>query len=466
MKRSTMNKIKEKDSGLSNWETRADRKAKGKAARKLAELESHAKLFIPKNRKDIIEVLEESNKGRIKELIPIRYGRMLASPFTFYRGSAALMAMDLAATPKSGLYVQVCGDCHIQNFGAFATPERKIVVDINDFDETLPAPWEWDLKRLAASLVLAAADNGMPSTVGRDSVLTLVSSYRKHCLQLSEMSHIEVWSSHVEVQQLLDLSTRDTRKRREKAVLEAIRKSSPEYLMEKFVENSKGKLRFKDIPPLLVHMEGVTAGVQEQEAFAAYRQTLRDHRRVLLEKYQMLDIARKVVGIGSVGTLCGVILLADTEDDILVLQLKEARRSVLEPYVGKSKYAHQGERVVTGQKLMQAATDQFLGWTTGVRAPHRHFFIRQLRDVKIGANTTYWGKDEFSTVPVLVGQILARAHARSGDSSFMRGYLGKSDKFDEAIADYAVAYARQTEADYDRFRKACKSGKLNAQILD
>jgi uncharacterized protein (DUF2252 family) len=218
--------------------------------------------------------------------------------------------------------------------------------------------------------------------------------------------------------------------------------------------------------PLLSHMKGVSAGKLEKEAFAAYHDTLRDHRRILLEKYEMVDIARKVVGIGSVGTTCGVVLLVGSDDDILVLQLKEARRSVLEPYAGKSKYEHQGERVVSGQKLMQAATDQFLGWTTGPHPPHRHFFVRQLRDVKVGANTTFWRRTEFKSIPPVAGKILARAHARSGDASFMRRYLGKHETFDEAIGKYAVAYAKQTERDYDVFFKACKSGKLKAQILE
>lgn len=446
--------------------SRSERKALGKAAREKAPIKSHSQLCLSKVKRDILELLEKSNEGRIKELIPLRWGRMLNSPFTFYRGSAALMARDLAGTPASGLIAQVCGDCHIHNFGAFATPERKIVLDINDFDETLPAPWEWDIKRLAASLVLAASENGFATEFGQDSAMRMVEAYRQHMALLSEMTHLEVWSHNVEMQELMDLSSGDSLKRRQKALEEAKRKSSPEFLSEKFVTMSGGKLRFKDIPPLLTHIEGVKAGDQEKEAFASYHDTLRDHRRVLLERYELIDLARKVVGIGSVGTLCGVLLLSASDDDCLILQVKEARKSVLEPYAGKSKYKHNGERVVAGQKLMQAATDQFLGWTTGVRAPFRHFFIRQLRDVKIGANTMLWSKADFKTVPPLVGKILARAHARSGDASFMRGYLGKSDAFELAIGKYAVAYARQTERDFAVFGKACKSGRLKVQILE
>lgn len=446
--------------------TKAERRALGKAARLSVPLASHAKPNISQTGRDIVDVLEKSNIGRVKELIPIRYGRMLVSPFTFYRGSAALMAMDMVHTAKSGLNVQACGDCHIHNFGAFATPERKIVIDINDFDETLPAPWEWDVKRLAASLVLAATTNGLPLDLGQDAASRMARGYREYMAELAEMTHLEVWYSHVELNKLLELSKGETRRRRQKYVEDALKKSSPEVLMEKLVTSASGRLRFKDIPPLLVHMEGVSAGEQEKEAFEGYVQTLREHRRVLLNRYEMVDIARKVVGVGSVGTMCGVILLASSEDDILVLQLKEARQSVLEPYAGKSAYKHQGERVVTGQKLMQAASDSFLGWATGPRPPHRHFYLRQLRDVKIGVNTVLWEREDFRTVSPIAGQILARAHARSGDASFVRGYLGKSDAFDEAITSYATAYAKQTERDYNQFKKACKSGALKAQSID
>ncbi len=446
--------------------TRAERKDLGKSARQKASLESHAKLHIPQSGRDVIALLEKSNVGRIKELVPIRYGRMLASPFTFYRGSAALMAFDLAATPTSECIVQACGDCHIQNFGAFATPERKIVVDINDFDETLPAPWEWDVKRLAASLVLAATANELSPDVGQNAAFIMAQAYREHIAELSEMSLLEAWYSHVQANTIVEMSTNETRKRQEKQLKEALARSSPEILMEKFTVTANGKVRFKDIPPLLCHIQGVTAGQQEKLAFEAYRKTLPEDRRVLLDKFEMVDIARKVVGIGSVGTLCGVILLASSEQDMLILQLKEARKSVLEPYTGPSKYEHQGQRVVVGQKLMQAASDMFLGWATGPRPPHRHFFIRQLRDVKIGVNTALWDKNDFKFLPALAGQILARAHARTGDASFIRGYLGKTNAFDEAISSYAVAYAKQTERDYRQFVKACKSGSLNAQSID
>lgn len=444
--------------------TRAERKEAGKLARQKAPLQSHSKTMVV--RRDIVKVLEQSNKGRVPELIPVRYGRMLASPFTFYRGSASLMALDLARTQSSGITVQACGDCHIQNFGAFATPERKIVIDINDFDETLPAPWEWDVKRLAASLVLAASSNGFDADLGKEAAYQMTQSYREHIDELSKLTALEVWYSHIQLGKVLQASMSDTRRRLQEQLKSAIEKSSSEVIMEKMTVLSKGRLRFKDIPPLLCHIEDLRVDQEARHNFKHYRQSLPEDRRILLDKYELVDLARKVVGIGSVGTVCGVALLAGQENDALILQIKEARESVLEPYAGRSKYEHHGQRVVAGQKLMQAASDIFLGWTTGRKPEQRHFFVRQLRDVKIGVNTALWNKADFKTFPAIAGQILARAHARSSDASMMRGYLGKSDEFDEAIAHYALAYAKQTEHDYQQFVKACKSGLLKAQTLD
>jgi uncharacterized protein (DUF2252 family) len=437
----------------------------GKMARDKCPLESHSKINIPSAGRDVIAIIEKSNDGRIQELIPIRYARMLESPFTFYRGSAALMAADLAQTPASGFIVQACGDCHIQNFGAFATPERNIVVDINDFDETLPAPWEWDVKRLAASLVLAAAANNFSLELGQEAAYAMAERYREHMNELSKMPALDIWYSRVDHTQFFKLASEEGVQRAKKMLKEAIAKSSPEVMMEKLTTISNGRLRFKDMPPLLCHVEGVSAGETEKEAFEEYRKSLPEDRRVLIDKFEMVDIARKVVGIGSVGTSCGVILMSSSEQDSLILQLKEARQSVLEPYAGASKYAHHGQRVVAGQKLMQAASDMFLGWLTGKRKPYRHFFIRQLRDVKIGANTALWTKTDFKTLPKLVGEILARAHGRSGDPAALRGYLGKNDAFENAITSYATAYAKQTERDYNQFLKACRSGRLKVQEL-
>lgn len=447
-----------------NSATRAERKEFGKAARQRASLDSQSKTNIKRTGRDIVEVLSISNLGRIPELIPLRYGRMLQSPFNFFRGSAALMAMDLAATPNTGIIVQACGDCHIHNFGAFATPERKIVADINDFDETLPAPWEWDVKRLAASLVLAATTKGFSIGVGQNAAIVMARAYREQIALLAGMTSMEVWYSHIEVSKLIEKSAGESRRRMQQQLQEAVEKSTAEVLMEKLTVVTNGRMRFRDIPPLLCHLQDIHVGEETKAAFQSYRSTLTDDRRVLLDKFELVDIARKVVGIGSVGTVCGVLLFAGAENDALVLQIKEARPSVLEPFAGKSKYAHHGQRVVCGQKLMQAASDMFLGWTTGREPEKRHFFIRQLRDVKIGVNTGYWSKGDFEQFPQLAGEILARAHARSGDPSILRGYLGRSERFDEAIGSYAVAYAKQTEHDYHQFVRACKTGVLKAQV--
>ena len=446
--------------------SRAERKALGRAARLKVPRANQAKIMIRQSGRDITRVLEESNKGRVPELIPIRYGRMLTSPFTFFRGSAALMAQDLAGTPNSGFIVQACGDCHIQNFGVFATPERKIVVDINDFDETLPAPWEWDVKRLAASLVLAATANKFSAGLGQEAAFLMAQAYSRYMSELSQLSSLQVWYSHIEVDKAMGIAMSETRRRMQGLLKEGMAKSSIEVMMDKLTVKVDGQPRFKDIPPLLCHIEDWKVGHESKQAFDEYLKTLPEDRRVLLDNFKMVDLARKVVGIGSVGTVCGIVLLVGSDNDALILQIKEARKSVLEPYVGASKYSHQGQRVVCGQKLMQAASDMFLGWTTGRAPARRHFFVRQLRDVKIGVNTAYWSKQDFKVLPKLVGEILARAHARSGDAAVMLGYLGKSDAFAEAMAAYGADYAKQTERDYLQFVKACKAGILKAQPID
>jgi uncharacterized protein (DUF2252 family) len=291
-------------------------------------------------------------------------------------------------------------------------------------------------------------------------------AYRTHMATLSTMSALEVWYSHVEADRLAAMSQRDSRDRLQKALDAGRAKSVPEVLTGKLTTVADGKLRFRDLPPLVAHFDGVAAGEEEKQAFASYVRTLADDRRLLLERYELVDVAMKVVGIGSVGTVCGMLLLASAEDDVLVLQIKEARPSVLEPYAGASTYPHHGQRVVNGQRLMQAASDMFLGWTTGTRGPRRHFFVRQLKDVKVGANTALWTRQDYRNVPAVAGEILARAHARSFDASVLRGYLGKSDEFDEAIATFAVTYAQQAVRDHEQFTKACRSGRLPVQTPD
>ncbi len=444
--------------------SRSERKEFGKAVREKTPLAAHAKPMISAHERDVVRILEDSNEGRLPELVPLRYGRMLHSTFNFYRGSAALMARDLAGNPVSGFIVQACGDCHVHNFGAFATPERRIVIDINDFDETLPAPWEWDVKRLAASLVLAAKERGFSEDLGQEAAWRMAQGYRRFMNELSSMSALQIWYSQISAESFLARIGVDTRRRVEQSLKVAAEKSSTEVLTEKLTVVSNGRLRFKDIPPLLCHMEDISLGEETTRAFEDYRSTLAEDKRILLDKFEMVDIARKVVGIGSVGTSCGVLLLAGAEKDVLVLQIKEARASVLEPYAGASKFPHHGQRVVLGQKLMQAASDMFLGWTTGRKPAQRHFYVRQLRDMKAGVNTAYWSKDDFKLNPVIAGEILARAHARAGDAAIMRGYLGKSEAFEDAIGKYGVAYAKQAERDYGVFVSACKTGLLKVQM--
>lgn len=342
--------------------------------------------------------------------------------------------------------------------------ERRIVIDINDFDETLPAPWEWDVKRLAASLVLAAKERGFSEDLGQEAAWRMGQGYRRFMNELSSMSALQIWYSQISAESFLSRIGVDTRRRVEQSLKEAAEKSSTEVLTEKLTVVSNGRLRFKDIPPLLCHMEDVSLGEETSRAFEDYRGTLAEDKRILLDKYELVDLARKVVGIGSVGTSCGVLLLAGAEKDVLILQIKEARASVLEPYAGASKFPHHGQRVVLGQKLMQAASDMFLGWTTGRKPAQRHFYVRQLRDMKAGVNTAYWSKEDFKANPVIAGEILARAHARAGDAAIMRGYLGKSEAFEDAIGKYGVAYAKQAERDYGVFVSACKTGVLKVQM--
>ncbi len=419
---------------------------------------------VPASTRDPLEILEASNADRVPELIPIRYGRMLASPFTFYRGSAAVMASDLSYTASSGIEVQCCGDCHILNFGAFATPERNIIVDMNDFDETLRGPWEWDVKRLATSLVLAARSSGFSDAFGRELAQVMGQAYREQMAEYSKMSILDVWYSRLDFQTMVDRITEsELRKRSTKFLEDAIKKSSPETLLTKLTESDNGRVRFKDMPPLVYHSEMLDRIGAEKAGFESYRQSLGEERRALLDKFEIVDIALKVVGIGSVGTRCFVVLLAGSEADVLILQVKEARPSVLEPYVGKSQFPNHGQRIVVGQKVMQSASDLFLGWTRGRGG--RHFYVRQLRDVKMSPNPAYWDKATLSRQSHIAGIILAKAHARSGDPAVLRGYLGKTDEFEIALSKFAVAYADQTEADHQRFVKACRSGKLKAEVI-
>jgi uncharacterized protein (DUF2252 family) len=439
---------------------REQRKARGKALRDKCPKKAHAAWKTPSDRADPIELLIRSSEGRRPQLVPIRYGRMMQSPFTFYRGAAAIMAADLAHTPTSGIRVQACGDCHLLNFGGFGTPERRIIFDINDFDETLPAPWEWDLKRLATSFVIAGRNNNFRKADTREAALRCVQSYREWMREYADMGPLEVWYQRIDMDTLMASIRRKSRKKlAQQQVDKAVSRTTAEDDFPKLATIEHGKVHIKDNPPLIFHQTDVNAaeyGDLVQGAFHRYRETLPDDLKVLLDHYEIKDVAIKVVGIGSVGTRCVVVLLMASDNDPLFLQVKEARASVLEPYAGKSMYANHGQRVVAGQKLMQAASDMFLGWTE----ERGDFYVRQLRDIKIKPIIEIQDELGMGFYGRCCGWALARAHAKSGDAAEISGYLGKSSKFDDAIADFAMAYADQNEKDYQAMLEAIRAGKI------
>ncbi|MFL9936649.1 DUF2252 domain-containing protein [Paraburkholderia sp. RL18-103-BIB-C] len=442
--------------------SRAERLAAGQALRDRVPRSSHADWTPSAQRRDPIEVLEESNQDRLPELVPIRYGRMLRSPFTFLRGSAALMAYDLATTPSTGLEVQACGDCHLLNFGLFATPERNLVFDLNDFDETLPAPWEWDLKRLAVSVAVAGRDGHVSDADSGKAVLECVRAYREHLRDYSRMNPLEVWYTRLDMNTLIAMAPDEKVKKTRQQLADKARQRVVENLFPKIAGEVAGRRRLVDQPPLLFHVSDPGFEERVREALADYRQSLSDERRVLLDRYHLEDFAVKVVGIGSVGTRCFIGLFFDEEDHPLILQFKEERRSVLEPYAGKSHYDNQGQRVVMGQRLMQSSSDIFLGWLRGQRG--YDFFVRQLRDMKMSAPAEEVSPAQLKRYAGLCGWTLARAHAKSGDATTISGYLGKGDAFDEAIGAFALAYADQTERDHAALVKAVHAGRLEALV--
>lgn len=438
----------------------------GKSLRDKCPRASHAVYKRAADRPDPIVLLEESNKGRLPELIPVRYGRMLVSPFTWYRGAALNMAADLATTPTSGLRVQCCGDAHLGNFGSYATPERRIIFDVNDLDETLPAPWEWDVKRLAASFVLAARDNSLSEETARDSVLACVRSYREHMAEYSKMHTLDVWYDSIDVEKMVTTVEDEEGKRRfQKRIAKARQRSVLEHDFPGMVHTTGMTPMIKENPPTIYHQRELG---HEQfkdnvlRTFAKYRETLPEHRRVLLDRYKLMDAAIKVVGVGSVGTYCAVLLMMASDKDPLFLQAKEARQSVLEPYAGKSLHGNHGQRVVHGCHLMQSASDLFLGWTEGDLG--RHFYIRQLKDMKLKMLVELFTPSVMRQYAEFCGWALAHAHARSGEPAKIAGYLGKGDTFDKAIADFSAAYADQSEQDHEVLMKAVKAGKLQVFI--
>jgi len=445
-----------------------DRRSAGRALRDKVPRKNHASWIPPADRPDPIRLLEESSQGRIPELLPIRYGRMQTSPFTFLRGAAAVMASDLASTPATGLRVQACGDCHIMNFGAFATPERNLIFDINDFDETLPAPWEWDIKRLAASIEVAGRDFTFKATARERAVRAAIRSYREYMAEYATISPLAVWYQHIDLKTLVQrMPDRTGRKQTQKEIDKARKRNIHAHIFPSLIYRKGETVHIKDEPPLLFHDRAQRSKAyhkRAEELLIRYRQSLAAQYEVLFDRFVLHDIAIKVVGIGSVGTLCAVALFLDAGGTPLFLQLKEARASVLEPYAGASGYATHGERVVMGQRLMQAASDIFLGWTAGLEGD-RYFYIRQLHDMKIslpiGRRTSPIELEYFAEA---CGWALARAHARTGDPVQIAGYLGTSDAFDEALMSFATAYADQTERDHAALLKAIKDGRIKANV--
>jgi len=442
--------------------TRKEQYAAGKALRETCPRPAHAAWKPPADRRDAVELILSAEKGRVPELLPLRHGRMVKSAFTFYRGAALTMAADLSTTPTTGIRVQCCGDAHLCNFGGFATPERRIIFSINDLDETLPAPWEWDLKRLAASFVVACRDNGLSEVVAKDAAMTCVRSYRESMAEFSQLKTLELWYQSLESGELLESLPLKIRKRIIKRIEKEQAKSRGEEMFPKLVEQKGDIPVIKDQLPTIFHAEGHPPGEVQQavrDALAVYRETLPSAYHALLDRYDLRDAAVKVVGVGSVGTLCWVLLFTAGDGDPLFLQVKEARASVLEPYAGKSVFPNQGQRVVDGYRRMQPASDMFLGWSRG---PKRDFFIRQLRDMKLGPMVEIFGQVEMDFYATWCGKALALSHARSGNSAMISGYVGKSDTLDKALAAFSVAYADQNEKDHAALARAVRKGTVNA----
>jgi uncharacterized protein (DUF2252 family) len=441
--------------------TLADRRAAGKELRNKVPRSSHAEWTPAADRPDPLSLLEEQNRSRLPHLVPLRYERMVTSPFAFLRGSAVVMAQDLATTPVTGIQVQVCGDAHLSNFGIYATPERNQVFDVNDFDETLPGPWEWDIKRFAASIVVAGRSNGFPAATNRRAVLNGVQAYREHMWKYSEMRYIDVWYSRIDYENSLQFVRRTFRwyieKQREKS-----RQRSSLQVFPKLTMQVGEQYRIKDDPPLITHLDDEELTRQLRGLVETYRPTVQEDRRVLLSKYHSVDVAQKVVGVGSVGTRCYIVLLLGNDsNDPLLLQIKEARASVLERHLGQSAYPNHAQRVVCGQRLMQAASDLFLGWT---RLGATDYYIRQLRDMKLSVSLETLIPDGFIEYCRFCGWALARAHARSGDPAQISGYLGASDVFDRALAAFAETYADQTERDHASLVAALQTDQAPAEM--
>ena len=460
--------------------TPAERAARGKAARAEVPRASHGEWEPPSHRADPVALLMEQAQSRVDELVPIRHGRMLVSPFTFYRGAAYLMASDLAGGPRTGLHTQLCGDAHLSNFGAFAAPDRRLVFSLNDFDETLPGPFEWDVKRLVASFAVAGRDRGFDDKTRAGINLEVARSYRESLRAFASMGNLDIWYSRIDVEDVLERMKREATLKGQKAARERAeanlakaRTKDSMKAFKKLTEVADGEVRIKADPPLIVPIEVLAGDRAHQladfmrDTIRSYRRTLAGDRRRLLERFRYVHAARKVVGVGSVGTRAFICLMLGRDgDDPLFLQVKEAQRSVLEPFLGKSEFASSGQRVVEGQRLMQGASDIMLGWIKvgGLDGVKRDFYIRQLWDAKASALVDQMEPEVMFHYGRLCGSELARAHVRAGDGIAIASYLGSSASFDRALARFAEAYADQNERDYAALKVAVETGRVPAEF--
>jgi uncharacterized protein (DUF2252 family) len=434
----------------------------GKSSREKTPRGSHAAWKVPHDRASVESMISQSNNDRIPELIPIRHFRMSKSPFAFYRATALLMANDLSHTPVSGITVQACGDCHMMNFGGFATPERNLVFDINDFDETYPAPWEWDVKRLATSFVLACREKQFSENDTDKVILSLLSSYQERINEYARMNFLDLWYSKLTFEEVLkNAKTKESRS----VIIKGIKKAheqTHDKVFYKITATTLGTIEISNQPPLIYHPADMKKTMKMIQSFMdQYKTTLQKDRRMLLDQYKVIDAALKIVGVGSVGTRCFVILLMNENKEPVFLQVKEARQSVLEPFTRKNEFEHQGERIVQGQRLIHSASDIFLGWSTGPKG--RHFYLRQLRDKKLSPEIEPWDAVLLAGYAALCGNVLARAHCKTGQGPLICGYLGKGEAFAEAVSQFAKAYADQTEKDYADFIKAIKAGRFKVE---
>jgi uncharacterized protein (DUF2252 family) len=451
------------------------RKAEGRAAREKVARKVHTE--VGDVDRDPIALLESNSAGRVQRLVALRYGRMLASPFAFFRGSAIIQAHDLAGTPDSGMPIQICGDCHLVNFGGFATPERSLIFDVNDFDETAIGPWEWDLKRLVASVVVAGRHLGHGAALAREFAYATAESYRRRIAEYAEMGALEVWYQKITFEDLLNTYGEGEARKRLKRGIEKAATRTHESMLSKLAEFNGTTWKIRDVPPGVFHIKGeqtlfdpeddlfkiVNGHEAVKKVFDEYLSTLSSDRRELLAEFEYQDIAFKVVGVGSVGTRCMILLFVDHFDKPLFIQCKEASQSVIAQfYKSRSHIKHQGQRVVDGQRRMQAASDPFLGWSTGPFG--RHMYLRQLRDMKVSPEIEVFSAELLRQYGALCGWVLARAHAKAGGNAVqLAAYMGKNDQLSLALTDYAVAYADQVEKDFDVFQKACRVGKLDAR---